>query len=437
MASNAKSLELHQQAMRVMPGGHSNLRVPLVSKPLVMVGGKGAHLWDADGNDYIDYMCAAGPSIFGHGDEEHLRAMRATFDSLYYPMAGATMTPAAIRLAEKFAKHVPCAEKVRFCVSGSEAVQLAIRLARAHTKRRLFIRFEGHYHGWLDNTLDGVVDDDATDLPFAVEGEADPRRTEGKDSSAFEQSFKLPWNDIERLESVVAMHWQQIALIIMEPINVNFGCCRPRPGYLERVRQLCSQYGIVLCFDEVITGFRLGLGGAQGKLGVTPDLATFGKAMAAGMPISAVAGKREIMDLLLARRVVGAGTFNGYELGVAAALTTIEILERDDGAFYRKIDAIQTRLTDGLKAISRQRGIPLLIPGETGVFYTCFTDQEVAWSARDLAGEDAQKKARFLELLTDEGVLPLGGGRFYVCGALTPADVDRTLEAADLALGRC
>ena len=434
MPSNSKSLELHERAMRVMPGGHSNLRVPLVSKPLVMVRGKGAHLWDADGKDYIDYMCAAGPSIFGHADEEHLQAMRETFDTLYFPMAGVTMTPAAIRLAEKFAQHVPCAEKVRFCVSGSEAVQLAIRLARAHTKRRLFIRFEGHYHGWLDNTLDGVVDDNATDTPFAIEGEADPRRTEGKDSSAFEQSFKLPWNDIERLESVVEQNWQQLALIIMEPINVNFGCCRPRPGYLARVRELCTKYGIVLCFDEVITGFRLGLGGAQGKLGVTPDLATFGKAMAAGMPISAVAGKKEIMDLLLSRRVVGAGTFNGYELGVAAALATIGILERDNGAFYRKIDAIQARLTDGLKAISRKHGTPMMIPGETGVFYLFFLDKEIAYSARDLMGEDAQRKAKFLDLLTEEGVLPLGGGRFYVCGALTEADVDKTLEVVDRVL---
>jgi len=436
MGTNVKSMELWERAKRVMPGGHSNLRIPLAHKVLFMVKGKGAHLWDADGNDYIDFMCAAGPSIFGNGDEEYMQALRNILDTLYFTMSGVEMTPISIELAEKFVQHVPCAEKVRFCISGTEAVQLAIRLARAYTKRRYFIRFEGHYHGWLDNVLGGVVDDSATGRPFAVESDEDPLGTEGRDPAAFEQSFMLPWNDIDVLERVLEKYGEEVALIHMEPILCNHGCCPPHPGYLERARELCTKYGIVLCFDEVITGFRLGLSGAQGKLGVTPDIATFGKAMGAGIPISAVAGKKEIMDLLLERRAVGAGTFNGYTFGVSASLAAMKILEKNNGAFYRKIDAVQAPLMNGLKEISRRHNIPMLIQGDTGFFYVEFIDREVAYSVRDLIGADMERKTRFLSLLTEEGVLPLPDGRFYVCGAVTDSDVDRTLEIANRVMVR-
>ncbi|GAH75243.1 unnamed protein product, partial [marine sediment metagenome] len=191
--------------------------------------------------------------------------------------------------------------------------------------------------------MGGVVNDNALGMPFALESAADTAATEGRDPEALLQSFKLPWNDIAVLENILETYGEQVALIIMEPINCNGGCCSPRPGYLERVRELCTKYGIVLCLDEVITGFRVGLSGAQGLLSVTPDISTFGKAMAAGVPMAAVAGKRWIMDLLNERRVFSVGTFNGYPLGVAASLATINILERDDGAIYKHIDRMQKR----------------------------------------------------------------------------------------------
>ena len=162
-----------------------------------------------------------------------------------------------------------------------------------------------------------------------LEKEGDLFKTFGRESEALKQSFKIPWNDIEYLEYVLSKYGDQIALIIMEPINCNGGCCWPKAGYLERVRELCTQYGIVLCFDEVITGWRMGLSGAQGVLGVTPDITTFGKGIAAGVPFAAVAGRTDIMDQMLTRKVVGAGTFNGYPFGVAGALATIGILEKD------------------------------------------------------------------------------------------------------------
>lgn len=436
MGANVKNLEFWERAVKVMPGPQSNLRAPLSAKPLFIVKGEDAHLWDVDGNEYIDFMCGAGPGIFGYSNREYIQALKEQLDTLYYVVSGAAQTSMEVELAEKFIQHVPCAEKVRFCLSGTEAVQLTIRLARAYTKRRYFIRFEGHYMGWLDNVLGGMVDDKATGKPFAVESAQDPLGTEGRDPGAFEQSFKLPWNDVEILERVLEKYGEEVALIHMEPILCNGGCCPPRPGYLERVRELCNKYGIVLSFDEVITGFRVALNCAQGVLGVTPDIATFGKALAGGVPMAAVAGKKEILDLLLERRVIGAGTFNGYPYGVAASLVTLKILERDNGAYYRKIDELQKSLMDALKEISRRHGIPTLIQGPKGVFLFQFIDREVAYSVRDLRGADVEKEEKFRTLLAEEGVLIMWRGRWYVSSGLIETDVDKTLECVNRVMGR-
>ncbi|MGD0916673.1 MAG: aminotransferase class III-fold pyridoxal phosphate-dependent enzyme, partial [Thermodesulfobacteriota bacterium] len=241
MRSNVKTLGLLERARKVMPGPQSNLRMPLSAKPTFIVEGKGARFWDVDGNEYIDFMIGAGPGIFGHGNEEYIQGLKNQLDMLYYLISGAAQTPTEVELAEKFVQYVPCAEKVRFCLSGTEAVQLAIRLARSYTKRPYFIRFEGHYHGWLDNVLGGMVNDNPVEMPFAVESEQDPLGTEGKEPNAFKQSFKLPWNDVEVLEKVLKKHGEEVAMVLMEPINCNGGCCPPRPGYLEKVRELCSR----------------------------------------------------------------------------------------------------------------------------------------------------------------------------------------------------
>jgi glutamate-1-semialdehyde 2,1-aminomutase len=278
------------------------------------------------------------------------------------------------------------------------------------------------------------VNDRATGKPFAIESEQDPIGTEGRFPGALEESFKLPWNDAEVLEKILRKHGEEVAMVLMEPINCNGGCCPPRPGYLEKVRDLCTRYGIVLCFDEVITGFRVGLNCAQGQLGVTPDISTFGKALAGGVPMGAVAGKKEIMDLLLERKVIGAGTFNGYPLGIAASLVSLKILEKEDGAYYKKVDRLQNRLMSGLKEMSSRYQIPTLIQGPRGVFFYQFIDREVAYSVRDLKGADIEKQNRFRTLLAEEGILMMWGGRWYVSGALTEADIDKALDCADRVL---
>ncbi|MFC2012731.1 aspartate aminotransferase family protein [Chloroflexota bacterium] len=435
MKAFSRSQELYEQAIRVTPGSQSNLgRFVKDLKPLFITSGQGAHLYDVDGNDYIDYIAGMGPGILGHGNEEYLKALKEQLSALYY-LSGIFQSTMEIELAEKFARLVPCAERVRFGVTGSEIVQLAIRLARAYTKRPYFIRFEGHYHGWLDNVMGGLVDDQLKEKPFPVVSDSDPRRCEGMNPDAYGESFLLPWNEIDILEGVLEKYGEEVAMIHMEPILCNAGCCLPRPGYLERVRELCTRYGIVLSFDEIITGFRVGLNSAQGKLGVTPDIATFGKAMAAGFPIAAVAGRKEILDLIIQQRVVGAGTFNSNPVGFAAGIATLNILERDNGAFYKRIDKIQSRLVNGLREISRRHGLAMLIQGPTGVFWTEFMDKEIAYSVRDLMGADAEKQTRFRTLLREEGILSYRG-RWYVSGGLTDGDVDKTLECVDRALSR-
>jgi glutamate-1-semialdehyde 2,1-aminomutase len=432
------NLELWQKYQRIMPGMHSNVgQVPYgFKKPHFIVKAKGAHVWDADGNDLLDFVLGLGPGILGHDNDEYRTALKKQIDSIYFGASGTFGVPQEIEWAEKFVQHIPCAEKVRLCLSGSEAVQLAIRLARAYTKRRYFIRFEGHYHGWLDNVIGGAVNNNASEMPFAVASSQVALATEGTDSEALSQSFLLPWNDIQVVEDVLRRYGEQVALVIMEPINCNGGCCMPRPGYLERVRELCTQYGIVLCFDEIITGFRVSLNGAQGLLNVTPDISTFGKAMAGGIPMAAVTGKREIMDLLAERKVIGIGTFNGYPLGVAASLATIGILERDNGVAYRRIAQIQDRLMDGLREIGKRHGIPVLVQGTTGAFNLYFTELDVAWSARDAMQMDMVKLDNWREMLAEEGLLLMRGGRWYLSAAHSDADVDRALELADRVMAK-
>lgn len=429
--------ELWNKYQAVMPGMHSNVGQASYGfrKPHFITQANGARLQDADGNELLDFVLGLGPGILGHDNEEYRTALKKQIDSIYFGASGTFGVPQEIEWAEKFVQHIPCAEKVRLCLSGSEAVQLAIRLARAYTKRRYFIRFEGHYHGWLDNVLGGAVSDNPSGMPFAAGSQA-TLASEGMDPEAYSQSFMLPWNDAETLEDVLKTYGEQVALVIMEPINCNGGCCMPRPGYLERVRELCTQYGVVFCLDEIITGFRVGLNGAQGLLGVTPDMATFGKAMAGGIPLAAVTGKREIMDLLAERRVVGIGTFNGYPLGVAASLATMSILERDSGAVYRQIARIQNRLMDGLREVGKAHGIPVLVQGPTGAFNLFFTDLEAAWTIADVRQTDMEKLDEWREMLAEEGLLLMRGGRWYLSVAHSDADVDRALELAARAMAR-
>ena len=429
-----KTQALAERARRVMPGRQSNLRAA-EEPPVFVTRGEGQRMWDVDGRELLDFALGMGPNIWGHGNREYLAAVHTQLDQIFNVAAGMLQTPNEVYLAEKIVEHVPCAEQVRFLTSGSEAVQLVIRLARAFTGRTYFVRFDGNYHGWIDNVLGGRSNPDMQAAPHAIESPDDPMHTEGRSPSAFDESFKIPWNDIERLESLLDRHGHEIALVIMEAAMTNGGCCLPRPGYLERVRELCTQHGVLLCIDEVITGFRMGLGGAQQHFGVTPDLSTFGKALAGGMALAAVAGPHEVLDLLRTNRVVNAGTFNAAPGSMAAALATLTMLERDDGAAFRRIDTRQSALMEGIRERARRHGHAVLVQGVRGVFCVHFTDLTIAHSPQQLATHaDLPKARRFRQLLIREGLYPGRGDRYFVSTVLSESELDDALRRIDAAL---
>jgi glutamate-1-semialdehyde 2,1-aminomutase len=425
------SRAMGERALELMPGPHSNLPGYELFRPLWLTHGDGAHLWDVDGNDYLDYMSGLGAGILGYGNSHLLEAVRGQMDRMPH-LDAARRHPEEILLAEKIIQHVPAAEKVRYLLSGTEAVQLVIRLARAYTRRNIFIRFDGHYHGWVDNVFGGGVDPDPNGPPYALYKDTDLFGSKGLDKASAKQSFKLPWNDVDVLERTLEQYGDQVALIIMEGINANGGSCYPRPGYMERVRELCDQYGIVFCMDEIITGFRVDIGGAQTVLGVTADLTTFGKGVAGGIPLSVVAGKADIMDLCADRTVVGAGTFNGYPLGVMAGLACLTYLEKDDGVFYRNLASTQARLTDGLREIMTRHDRQWLLQDCPGVIMFYPVPIERAWAIGDWYGKaDHALGEKLRQALFDEGVLILFRGRWFFNGAVTEKDVDQTLEIVD------
>jgi len=436
-----RGAQLTRRFNQLYPTGHSNFRIPVhVSENRMFIRrARGSRLWDVDGNEYIDYLGAMGPNMLGHRHPEYVQALKDFMDDRSLALgSGVMFSEDDIEVAEKLVQHVPCAEKVKFCVTGTEAVQMAIRLARAHTGRPYFIRFGGHYHGWMDNVLGGTVDPDPQGRPFAVlDPDSDPLKdsmiTRGMAPDAGRESFLLPWNDVGALERTLERYGDEVALIHFEALVCNHFCLMPRPGFLERIRELCDQHGIVMSIDEVITGFRLGLDGAQGHFGVTPDISTLGKAVAGGMPFSAVVGKAEILNQLGQGKVLGPGTFNGYPLGMRAALATLRILERDGGAAYRELDAVQARLTQGLEELAAKHSLPMSIQGARGVFFTLFglEGDSVAYTDEDLAGLDFGLYLKFWAGMQQQGVVTMVGGRWYPSIAHTRNDVDQTLEAAD------
>jgi glutamate-1-semialdehyde 2,1-aminomutase len=436
-----RCLELTRRFDPIYPAGHSNFRIPMEATDyrVFVKRTEGSRVWDEDDNEYIDYMGGQGANLLGHRHPEWTNAIKEYLeDRSPYFSSGVLNSHDDVAVGERLLEHIPCAEGIKFCLSGSEAVQIAIRLARAYTNRPRVLRFAGQYHGWMDNVIGGQLDPNREGRPFPFESPDsssldDPCYTRGKGPGSVEQSFLLPWNDVDALEETFGQFGQEIALVLMEAIPTNHFCLMPKPAFLDKIRALCDEHGVLLCFDEVITGFRLGLGGAQEMVGVTPDIATYGKALAGGLPFSAVMGKASVLNQLRDGTVLSPGTFNGYPMGMRAVLTTLNILERDDGAVYAAMDRIQQRIEEGITEIGSRRGIPLRVQGVRGVFYVLFGldgDTEV-YTDEDLAQLDFGQLVEFWRTMQQEGVLTFMAGRWFVSIVHTDADVDRTLEAAD------
>jgi len=363
----------NQRVKQHLPGGvHYNFHLPWEETPLHFAHASRSRVTDMNGREYLDLYARFGALIVGHGNEEYNECLKDTIDRVL-SVSHCDLDAEALELINQY---VPSAEMIRFGLSGTEIVQNALRLARAWTGKNRFVRFEGHYHGNSDNIMGGKTP--RTGLPVPSDYPGDMKGTQGRARDVMEsQSYLLPWNDAVRLEELFVEHGDDIAAVIMEPVCVNGGGVMPAPGYLQKVRQLCDHHQVVLIFDEIITGFRMGLGGAQEMFGVTPDLTTLGKAIAGGgVPVSALVGRADIMKLLVDKKVIHAGTFNGYPLGTAAVKATLEMLGRNGGEAMNRMNRHAEMIHDILIREAAKAGLPLVVQGPAGcASYHCCTEE--------------------------------------------------------------
>ena len=400
--------------------------------PVVLDRGRGSHVWDLDGNEYVDFMMSFGALIQGHAHPKIVEVVSQT-------MAGgshfAAATPAEAEAAERFRRMVPSAEAVRFTNSGSEATMLALRLARAHTGRTKFLKFEGHYHGWYD--------------PYCLNGHSHPAEQLGSKenptrfpdsggipASVFDDVVLAPWNDLEALESILRRHGRELAAVITEPIMANMGCILPRDGYLQKVCDLAHEYGALLILDEVVTGFRYAPGGCQQHYDLTPDLSTFGKALGAGFPVGAVAGPRAILDRMRwgSNMVLHYGTFNGHRLTMRVIAANLDLLAANEGAVYKQIYAVGDAAIAGLRDVFRRTKIDAIVQGFGPMFQIYFTGRDAIRDYRDYCQyADTAKYSGFIHGLLDRGIYmtPSNGLHWIISTAQTMHDVEMLLVAAD------
>lgn len=420
-----KSAELLDRAKKVLAGGvSSEFRKYNHPHAIFYTHGKGSYLYDVDGNEYLDFTLSQGPLILGHSHPKVLQAINEYSEDGQL-FAGQHIKE--IQLAEKLNQLIPSAELMRFCLDGSEAVHTAFRIARAKTKRPKFLRFEGHYHGWLDNVAWGYAGPSVEALGSREHPNVFPW-SEGLPENAKDEFLVLPWNDLELLRKTVTEHYEEIAAIITEPVMCNNSCIAPKEGFLQGLRNICDEFGIALIFDEVITGFRLGLGGAQKYFGVTPDLSIFAKAMGSGYPISAIVGKKEWMQLIEEAKVIHAGTMNSSNATVAASLATIEVLEEENP--YERIFQYGKKLKEGLQDAAKETGQNLLVQGFGPIVHSGFTDAASINEYRDTFSYDKAKLGKFIAGLHNKGIRVIGRGLWYISAAHTEEEIDHAIKTA-------
>ena len=426
-----RSRALLERAARSLPQGVSSPFRAAAPVPLYFGTAAGARLTDVDGNEYIDFGLAWGPLILGHA---HPRMVEALAGAAARPHIYGAQHELEPEVCERVQRLVPCAERVALTSSGSEAVQLAFRLVRACTGRTAILKFEGHYHGWMDSALLSYKPDAGSvgprEAPDICPGSL------GQVANAAENVVAACWNSLDLLEAALNRHRDRIAAVVMEPVLCNSGCLLPREGYLQGVRDLCDRHGSLLVFDEVITGFRMALGGAQEAFGVIPDIATLGKALGGGVPISAVAGRAEIMDMIRPGSVSFGGTFNGNPLSLAGTKACLEALAESDGAALESANRAGTRIIEALRGLGEHYGIDLTLTGFGAAFSMHFTSRKDVHDYRDTLEDDRDTLAEFLRIALDEGLHLLPDGRFYVSTAHSDSDVDDAIAALGRTFGR-
>lgn len=416
-----------QLASRYLPGGvSSNFRLGISPTPLVFDHAEGPYLHDADGNRLIDYYLGMGPMILGHKPRAVVEAVQA---QLGKGILFGGQSEVEFEAAELLCGMLPSAERVRFSSSGSEAVQAALRLARAITGRGTIVKFEGHYHGWLDNVLWSVAP-----APDRMGGEAAPvpqAGTEGQDELAGQRVEVLSWNRLDLVEERLGRG--DVAALIMEPAMCNTGAIFPTAGYLEGVRQACSKAGTVLIFDEVITGFRVSAGGVQQRLGVTPDLTIFGKAVASGFPVAGLAGKAALMDEFASgRKVMHGGTYNSQSIAMAATVATLKALKAP--GTYDKLEQRGARLMEGVRSALAAAGVPATVTGFPQIFHVGFGLTAAPRNYRDIIATDRAGYVRLTTALLERGVRVLERGAWFISTEHDDAVIDETIASLKGAL---
>ena len=430
-----RSHELFERAQKcLVEGVNSPSRGAAVYSggPIMLERGAGSRVWDADGNEYLDFMMSFGALIHGHAHPKLVSAVAETMaDGSHFAAA----TSAEIEAAERVCRMVPSAEVVRFANTGSEATMLALRLARAHTGRSKFLKFEGHYHGWYDPYLLNAHGHPPRQLG-APENPSRIPDSEGIPPAVFDDVVLAPWNDVPALERTFGQLGHELAAVITEPIMANMGCIPPRDGYLQRLRELTQKHGVLLILDEVVTGFRYAPGGCQEYYGIRPDLSTFGKALGAGFPVGAVAGPRSILDRMAwgENMVLHYGTFNGHRLTMKVVAANLDLLSAP-GA-YRKLHAVGDAAISGLRDVFRRRKIEAIVQGFGPMFQIYFTERDTIHDYRDYCTYvDTARYSRFVHFLLQHGIYmtPSNGLHWIISTAHTNADVEQLVQAADQA----
>lgn len=397
-----KSLKYFQEALQYLPAGvSSNARLWKTSCPtyapcsIFVERAKGAYLWDADGNRYIDYRLGFGPVILGHSfPQVHAATHKMTQKGVIFGLD----TRLEVEVAKKIQQAVPCAEMVRYSTSGTEATMHAIRFARAYTGKEKILKFEGHYHGAHDYVLfstDPPVEKTKDDVPYMM--------SHGIPTAIRNLVLVEPWNDFEKVEQAVRKNHKEIAAIITEPVMGNSAVVPPKQGYLKHLKELCDRYNIVLIFDEVKTGFRLGMGGAQEMFKVTPHMATFAKSVGNGYPISLITGFKEIMEGVKPGSVAHGGTYSGNPISLAAANATLDFMKHKH--VFDHIQDFGKRLMGGMRNIAVEHKQDIIVQGYPSMFQFLFTEKDALTNYREIMSADANKFAAVHMELLKRGIL--------------------------------
>ena len=428
MKNHQKSEKLFKQAKALIPGGvNSPVRAfkAVGGNPVFITKGKGSKIYDVDGNSYIDYVLSWGPLILGHAHPKVIKALKAAAEK---GTSFGAPTPLEIELANLVLKAYPSMDKVRMVNSGTEATMSAIRVARGFTKRDAIIKFEGCYHGHADGLL---VKAGSGAMTFGIPD------SPGVPESYAKNTITIPFNDIDAVKTVINRQWKSIACVIIEPVVGNIGCVLPKPGFLETVRTLTKKYGIVLIFDEVMTGFRVAYGGAQEHYRIKPDMTCLGKVIGGGLPVGAYGGKKEIMSMVSPEGpVYQAGTLSGNPLAMTAGIETLRILLTK--GTYKKLESLSAMLERGLKDAAKRAGVATKFYRAGTMFCTYFTNKEVCDYATAKTADTA-KFSRFFTGMLDRGVniAPSQFEAGFMSLAHSESDIEKTARAAYESLKRC